>query len=172
MTLLELYPWSTALALSTITFLFTVIWGRPLIGLLKRWNIGKQIRVDGPSTHQVKMGTPTMGGWLFILGVVIITLVVNIAGLKRTIAAFLGSGDVGGLGWGDDRPLISSGRSILVPLGTLVAFGVLGAIDDWEGVRGKRVGEGLTARAKFAIQMILAGEIALILYYGLDIHRI
>ena len=29
----------------------------------QHWNIGKQIRVDGPSTHQVKMGTPTMGGW-------------------------------------------------------------------------------------------------------------
>lgn len=172
MTLLELYPWSTALALSTITFLFTVIWGRPLIGLLKRWSIGKQIRVDGPSTHQVKMGTPTMGGWLFILGVVIITLTVNIASLRRAIAALMGSGDAGELGWGDGRPLISSGRSILVPLGTLIAFGLLGAVDDWEGVKGKRVSEGMTARAKFAIQVILAGAIALILYYGMDIHSI
>jgi phospho-N-acetylmuramoyl-pentapeptide-transferase len=162
MTLLELYPWSTALALSTITFLFTVIWGNPIISLLKHWNIGKQIRVDGPSTHQVKMGTPTMGGWLFILGVVIITLTVNITNLFRR-----GSGPLT-----TTEPLTSTGRSILVPLGTLVAFGLLGAIDDWEGVRGRRVGEGLTARHKFAIQVILAGAIVLILYYGLDIHSI
>ena len=47
MTLLELYPWSTALALSTVAFLFTVIWGRPLIGLAQAVEIGKQIRVDG-----------------------------------------------------------------------------------------------------------------------------
>ena len=130
MSLLELYPWSTALALSTITFLFTVIWGKPLIGLLKRWGIGKQIRVDEPSTHQVKIKTPTMGGWLFILGVVIITLTANIASLWRAIFAFLGLDRVQGLGGGGERPLISSGRSILVPLKTLVAFRLLNAIDD------------------------------------------
>ena len=172
MTLLELYPWSTALALSTITFLFTVIWGTPMISLLKHWRFGKKIRVDGPSTHQVKMGTPTMGGWLFILGVVIITLTVNIAGLWRAIPVFLGLDSAYGPGEGIERPLISSGRSTLVPLGTLVAFGLLGAIDDWKGVKGKRVGEGLTARAKFAIQVVLAGAISLILYYALDIHSI
>jgi phospho-N-acetylmuramoyl-pentapeptide-transferase len=123
------------------------------------------------------MGTPTMGGWLFILGVVIITLTVNIAGLwadqsPRAIPALLGLDGTQRPGESSDRPLISSGRSILVPLGTLIAFGLLGAIDDWEGVRGRRVGEGLTARAKLAIQVILACAISLILYYGLDIHSI
>ena len=86
--------------------------------------------------------------------------------------AFCGTDGEEGSGWSSDRPLISSGRSILVPLGTLVVFGLLGAIDDWEGVRGRRIGEGLTARAKLAIQVILAGAISMILYYGLDIHSI
>ena len=148
---LDLYPWSTALALSTIAFLATVIWGRSFIGLLKRWGIGKQIRLDGPQSHRVKMGTPTMGGWLFIIGAVIITVSLNIINLI--------SGNL-------------EGRSILVPLGSLAAFGLLGAIDDWEGIKGRRIAEGLTARTKFAIQVVLAAGIALVLYFGLDIHSI
>jgi phospho-N-acetylmuramoyl-pentapeptide-transferase len=151
MPVLDLYPWSTALALSTVAFLFTVTWGRPLIDLLKRWGVGKQIRVDGPQSHQVKMGTPTMGGWLFIFAVVIITLVLNIINLIRRSY---------------------EGRSILVPLGALVSFGLLGAIDDWEGIKGKRIAEGLTVQAKFVIQIVLATGLAMVLYFGLDTHSI
>jgi phospho-N-acetylmuramoyl-pentapeptide-transferase len=151
MPLLDLYPWSTALTLSTVTFLFTVIWGAPLINLLKRWGIGKQIRVDGPSSHQVKMGTPTMGGWLFIISVVVITVTMNVINLMQ-------------------RNM--EGRSILVPLGALVGFGLLGAVDDWEGIKGRRIAEGLTARTKFAVQVALALGLALVLYFGLDVHSI
>ncbi|MBL7201314.1 MAG: phospho-N-acetylmuramoyl-pentapeptide-transferase [Anaerolineae bacterium] len=146
-----MYPWSTALTLSTVTFLFTVIWGRSLVRWLKRKGIGKQIRVDGPQSHQVKMGTPTMGGWLFIAGVVIITVALNIFNLIQR----------------NDE-----GRSILLPLVTLIVFGFLGAVDDWEGIKGKRIAEGLTARTKFTIQVLLAAGIGLVLYYGLDIHSI
>jgi phospho-N-acetylmuramoyl-pentapeptide-transferase len=151
MSLLELYPWSTALALSTITFLFTVTWGRPWIDLMKKRGIGKQIRVDGPQSHQVKMGTPTMGGWLFIGGVMIITVTLNVINLIQRNY---------------------EGRSILLPLGAMAAFGLLGAIDDWEGIKGRRIAEGLTARAKFAIQVMLAAGIATFLYFGLDTHSI
>jgi phospho-N-acetylmuramoyl-pentapeptide-transferase len=151
MPLLDLYPWSTALTLSTVAFLFTITWGRPLVNLLKRWGIGKQIRVDGPQSHQVKMGTPTMGGWLFIASVVIITVTLNIINLIRRNY---------------------QGRSILLPLGALISFGLLGAVDDWEGVKGKRIAEGLTARAKLAIQIALALGLVLVLYFGLDTHSI
>jgi len=151
MPLLELYPWSVALSLGTITFLFTVIWGSPFLSLLKQWGLGKKIRVDGPESHQVKAGTPTMGGWLFIIGTVIVTVTVNIINLIRGNFA---------------------GRSILVPLGTLIAFGIMGAIDDWEGIRGKRIAEGMTARTKFLIQVALSAVVAFILYFGLDIHSI
>ncbi len=51
-----------ALTLGTVAFLLAVIWGNPLLALLRKYSIGKQIRIDGPSSHQVKMGTPTMGG--------------------------------------------------------------------------------------------------------------
>ncbi len=56
-----------------IACLVSVLLGGPLIAFLKRAKIGKQIRVDGPSSHMVKMGTPTMGGVLFV-GVTLLML--------------------------------------------------------------------------------------------------
>ena len=71
-----------SLALGTITFLLAVIWGRPLINLLKRYGVGKGIRIEGPSTHQVKTGTPTMGGLMILIPVLLITGILNIIGLE------------------------------------------------------------------------------------------
>jgi len=134
------------LTLGAITFFLAVIWGRPLINWLIRNEMGKKIRIEGPVSHQTKMGTPTMGGLMVILPVLIITGLLNFANL---------------LGFN----LI--GQSVLVPMGTLVAFGILGLIDDLEGVRGSRVvGEGIMARTKASWQVIFALVIALLLYIG------
>ena len=64
------------------------------------------------------------------------------------------------------------GRSILVPLGVMIAYGVLGAFDDWAGVKGMRRGEGFTARFKMEIELVLTFIVALVMYYGLDLHSI
>lgn len=135
-----------SLTLGTITFFLAVIWGRPLIAWLKRNRLGKQIRVEEPGAHQLKMGTPTMGGLMVIIPVVLITGALNIANL-------LGFNIIG--------------QSVLIPMSTLVAFGILGAIDDLEGIRGTRAkGEGITARAKAAWQFVFAGAISLVLFLG------
>ena len=63
------------------------------------------------------------------------------------------------------------GRSILLPLLVMVAFGILGAIDDWEGIRGPRRGLGMRARTKFFIQIILAVATAYILKNVLDVPQ-
>ena len=60
---------SLALALSTLGFMMAVIWGGPLVRLLRYLKIGKLIRVEGPGRHFTKMGTPTMGGVMIILPV-------------------------------------------------------------------------------------------------------
>ncbi len=134
------------LTLGAITFFLAVIWGRPLINWLIRNEMGKKIRVEEPGSHQMKMGTPTMGGLMVILPVLIITGLLNFANL---------------LGFN----LI--GQSVLVPMGTLVAFGILGLIDDLEGIRGSRVaGEGIMARTKALWQVIFALVVALLLYIG------
>ncbi|HKZ70386.1 MAG TPA: phospho-N-acetylmuramoyl-pentapeptide-transferase [Anaerolineales bacterium] len=140
------------LTLGVTAFLLTVIWGGPFIELLKRFKIGKQIRVDGPQTHFTKMGTPTMGGLLFIVPVLGITAVLNVVNLVK--------------------PVI--GRSILLPLGILVAFALLGAVDDWEGLRGRRskTGEGMLGRYKFLYQWVLAGTAGVMLYFFLGVHSL
>ena len=143
---------SFGLILASISFLMVVFWGGPYIGLLKRWRVGKRIRIDGPSGHQTKMGTPTMGGILITIPVILITLALNIYNLI-----------------GDDTVL---GRSILVPLGVMIAYAVLGALDDWAGVKGMRRGEGFTARFKMEIELVLTFVVALVMYYGLDLHSI
>lgn len=137
-----------ALALSGISFLMAVIWGQPLLRILKHFKIGKIIRVEGPNSHISKMGTPTMGGVMFIAPVALLTILLNAATL---------------LG------LNVLGRSVLLPLGTLIIFGILGMIDDWEGIRGTRKGIGMRARTKFILQVIIATFIALILKYVLDV---
>ena len=144
---------STALALSLagLSFMMTVIWGGPLLRILRHFKIGKLIRLDEPGHHQVKMGTPTMGGVMIILPVAMITFLLNavsIIGLKPT------------------------GRSVMVPLIVMFGYALLGMIDDWEGIRGKRRGDGMRARTKFAAQVILALGTAVVLKYMLHVPEI
>tara|TARA_B100000945_G_scaffold305173_1_gene291394 strand:- start:214 stop:1206 length:993 start_codon:yes stop_codon:yes gene_type:complete len=139
-----------SLTLASITFIMTVIWGGPLLEILRRLRIGKQIRVDGPQTHFSKLGTPTMGGLLVIAPVLVITAVLNLVSLAKVV----------------------TGRSILLPLAVLIGFAVLGVWDDWYGLRNERSGEGIRARYKFFVQVVIALGAVLVLYYGFDIHSV
>jgi phospho-N-acetylmuramoyl-pentapeptide-transferase len=133
-----------ALTMGVLAFLLGVIWGGPFVEILRRLKIGKLIRAELSASHQRKMGTPTMGGIMIILPAVLITLALNLVSLVR-------------------RDFAVTGPSILVPLLVMVGFAILGGIDDWEGIsrsRGRPVGEGLSARAKFLGQLILAGGAA------------
>ncbi len=136
-----------AVSLAGLSFMMTVIWGGPLLRVLRHFKIGKVIRVEEPGKHMVKMGTPTMGGALIILPVVMLTVLLN-------AAALIG--------------FKVSGKSVFVPLATMVAFGILGALDDWEGIRGVRKGDGMRARTKFVAQWLFAGVAAWTLKYVLD----
>ena len=141
-----------ALSLGGFTFLLAVIWGGPLIEVLRRLGIGKEIRVDIRGMHQAKIGTPTMGGLLIIIPILVITAGLNLVNV---------------LG------LTVIGRSILLPLTVMLLYGGLGMIDDWEGVRGMGVlGEGLPIRAKFLAQVVLALGIALALMYGMGARSV
>ena len=131
-----------ALALSGLSFMMTVIWGGPLLRILRHFKIGKLIRVEGPKSHFTKMGTPTMGGVMFVIPVAVITLLLNAVSL---------------LG------LNLIGRSVLLPVTVLIGFAVLGAIDDWEGIRGPRRGLGMRARTKFLLQVVFAAGVAYVL---------
>lgn len=138
-----------ALSLAGLSFMMTVIWGGPLLRVLRHFKIGKIIRVEEPGHHGVKMGTPTMGGIMFILPVLLLT------GLLNSVALI-------GLS------ISGIGRSILVPMIVMVGYALLGAVDDWEGIHGKRKGEGMRARTKFIFQVLLALGTAWVLKYVLN----
>ena len=137
-----------SLSLAVLAFMMTVIWGGPLLRILRHFKVGKIIRVEEPGHHAVKMGTPTIGGVMFIAPVVLLTLLLNASSLFGVTGI---------------------GRSILLPLVVMVAFAIMGAIDDWEGIRGPRKGEGMRSRTKFLIQVGLALATAYALKYLLQV---
>jgi phospho-N-acetylmuramoyl-pentapeptide-transferase len=143
---------SMALALAGFSFLLTVIWGGPLLRILRTLKVGELIRVEGPQRHFTKLGTPTMGGVLIILPVLLLTLLLNAASLTGFTVL---------------------GRSVLLPLAVMMLFAGLGAVDDWEKLRGrKRRGEGMRIRTKFILQVVLALVTAFGLRYVLDVPEL
>ena len=137
-----------ALGLAGLAFMMTVIWGGPLLRILRHFKVGKIIRDDEPGAHLVKMGTPTMGGVMIILPVALITVLLNAVSLIGMKVL---------------------GASVLVPLAAMVGYAVLGALDDWEGIRGKRKGEGMRIRTKLIAQIVLALALAAVLRFFLDV---
>ncbi len=139
---------SLALSLAALSFMMTVIWGGPLLRILRHFKIGKIIRVEEPSHHAIKMGTPTMGGVMVIAPVLLLTVLLN-------AVALIGFKQNG------------VGRSVLVPMIVMVGYAALGMVDDWEGIRGKRKGEGMRARTKFLFQVVMGVGTAVVLKYML-----
>jgi phospho-N-acetylmuramoyl-pentapeptide-transferase len=130
-------------ALAALTALvLSLLLGPWLIAKLRQLQIGQEIREEGPSSHQVKRGTPTMGGVLIIPSIVVPTLL-----------------------WADLR-----NPFVWIVCGSTLAFGGLGFLDDYLKISKKR-NLGLTARAKFVLQIGVALVIGAILvsfsHYGL-----
>ena len=99
-------PMALSLTFGVIACLLALIVGHPFVRFLRRRGLGKKIRIEGPTSHIEKTGTPTMGGLLISGTVLIVTAV-----LTFTVYT-----DVG--------------RSILLPLFVLVTCAILGAVDD------------------------------------------
>jgi len=130
-------------AFASLTALFLcVILGPWLIARLREFQIGQHIREDGPSSHQKKAGTPTMGGVLIIISIVVPTLL-----------------------WADLRD-----PYVWVALLGLVSYGAIGYFDDYAKIM-KRRNLGFTARQKFALQVFTACVLAAILL-GMHAHGI
>ena len=112
-----------------------------------RLKAGKHIRPELGEAHQKKAGTPTMGGILIVLPVIVITVALNVVSIIHSRSAI-------------------TGPSVLLPLFVLISFGALGMLDDWQGFRRARgearYGEGLSGRVKMLIQIVLAGIVAVL----------
>ncbi len=131
---------ATWLALTAAAaFGITAALGFWLIPLLHKLKFGQTIREVGPKWHKNKQGTPTMGGVMFILGIVIAALLC----LPLCYAQ---------LGW--ETPLMLS--KVFGGLLMAVGFGAIGFMDDFISIRKKR-NLGLTEKQKLALQFLVAG---------------
>ena len=119
--------------LTALTISFIV--GPAVIRRLTALKIGQSVRSDGPQTHLVKAGTPTMGGALILVSVTVTTLL-----------------------WAD-----LSNDYVWVALLTLVGFGVIGWVDDWRKVVEKN-SRGLASRWKYFWQSLIGLAVAVYLW--------
>ncbi|MCK5717327.1 MAG: phospho-N-acetylmuramoyl-pentapeptide-transferase [Thiomargarita sp.] len=123
--------------LGTVTaLLIALILGPWMIRSLQRKQIGQSVRDDGPQSHLSKAGTPTMGGALMLVAIIISTLL-----------------------WAD-----LSNRFVWIILGVMFLFGVIGWIDDYRKVT-KRNSDGLSAKQKYFWQSVIGGGAAMILLF-------
>src|SRR6202047_3017029 len=117
---------------ASLTALFTALIVGPLvIGRLREFQIGQYIREEGPKAHQKKAGTPTMGGLLMLISIVVPTLL-----------------------WAD-----LSNRFVWIAVFATCAFAAIGFADDYAKVTHHR-NLGLTARAKLGLQIAASVVIA------------
>src|SRR6266705_186593 len=123
----------TAFASLTAMFLCIVL-GPWLIDRLREFQIGQHIREDGPQSHQKKAGTPTMGGLLICVSIVVPTLL-----------------------WADLRV-----PAVWVAQIGLLTFGAIGFWDDYLKVRRKR-NLGLTVRHKLALEVLASMLVGVLL---------
>lgn len=127
-----------------LAFAVTALLGPAFIKWLHRLKYGQEIREEGPSWHQKKSGTPTMGGIIFIVGIGVAIAVNSI------ILAINGN-------------LTGTAMKAVVLFAVSLGFGAIGFVDDYIKVVKKR-NLGLTAIQKFLLQVAFAAVYVVIMY--------
>lgn len=135
---------TTTLILSfIIAFFVAFAVGAWLVPFLRKIKAGQLIREEGPTWHNSKSGTPTMGGIMFIAATTIVCL---------------------GLGW---KRMTAGDYSHIFVLIFALIYGAIGFLDDFEKLKHKR-NLGLTAKQKFLLQLVVAiAFIYLLRFFGL-----
>jgi phospho-N-acetylmuramoyl-pentapeptide-transferase len=120
-------------ALTSLVISFLV--GPTLIKKLTYYKVGQAVREDGPQTHLIKSGTPTMGGALILVAIAVSTML-----------------------WAD-----LSNKFVWVVLATTLGFGAIGWVDDWRKVV-HRNPKGLSAKEKYFWQSVVGLAVAVFLW--------
>ena len=126
------------LLVAVIAFAITAALGKWMIPFLHKLKFGQTIREVGPSWHKNKQGTPTMGGLMFILGIVV--------AMMACLPVFYPLGM--------EETLLMKAK-VFAGLGMAVAFGAIGFMDDYISILKKR-NLGLTERQKLVLQFAVA----------------
>jgi phospho-N-acetylmuramoyl-pentapeptide-transferase len=153
------------LVLAAAGFTLSLLIGKPLLAWLKAKKIGKRVLAEGPQSHKVKNGTPTMGGLMIISSILIVAFFIM---------------------------YITGSKAMLLPIGILISCGLLGAVDDMLSLVGRDQllpptkpesafqrfrrrllqQRGLTARFKMSWLVAISLVAALILHIPLDLQKV
>lgn len=126
---------------AVVAFIVTASLGIPALPILKRLKFGQTIREDGPSWHNSKQGTPTMGGIIMIAGTVLsLAVTYTVAMIAKTDLAA--------------EKTTNRFSIFLASIGLALAMGIIGFMDDYIKVVKKR-NLGLNARQKTILQMLV-----------------
>ena len=142
----------SALSAVFISFLITLFSGKIVIPFLHKLKYGQTILEVGPSWHKNKQGTPTMGGIMFIVGIVISTVI--------CVPAYYKISEISGVN-ATETPLMIV--KIFAGLALAVAYGVVGLMDDYVKVS-KKQNKGLTPKQKLILQFGIVGCYFLVLH--------
>ena len=142
--------WTFCAAL--LAFIISAVTGKFLIPYLRKLHFGQTILEEGPKWHKGKQGTPTMGGIMFIVAIVVVTMI------STVIYAFTGADLVNSFFADIPRECMF----IFCGLGLAVANGFIGFIDDYIKVVKKR-NLGLTASQKLILQFLVAAAFLAVL---------
>lgn len=132
-----------ALVIGAIAFMVALVAGGPTVAFLRRQKVGKSISADVPGTHAFKAGTPTMGGIIILVTVLLVTAPFN----------------------------INERLSILLPFSVIAVTGVMGFADDLGTLQG-RVQKGLAWRLKLSVLLVVGLVAGFVLWHPdlLDLH--
>lgn len=132
----------TALIICAVAFVVTAAIGPAVIRYLRKMKFGQKILEIGPKWHMNKQNIPTMGGFMFIIGIAIAVVAGNLL--------------VGGLA-------VPS----LAVLGLAVAYGAVGLVDDYAKIK-KKENAGLSPKQKLVLQILVAAVFILVLFLQSD----
>ncbi len=131
---------NTFIVSAVLSFLIAAVLGPILIPVLHRLKFGQEIREIGPSWHKKKSGTPTMGGFIFIIPVIICTVLFAKSRTQMGISLMLFA----------------------------LSFGLVGFADDYIKVV-KKHNLGLTEKQKFLLQLLFSVVFVIVAVYGLKL---
>ena len=130
-----------------LSFVITMILGLIIVPILKKLKVGQIERDDGPESHLKKQGTPTMGGIIIMLGIIIVT-----------IAAYIYYSAIDG----------NVAKNLIPILGLTIGFGVIGFIDDFKKLVLKNT-KGLKPSLKMLGLLIISVIYVMYLIKGLNL---
>ena len=148
-----------------VSFVIALVLGKCLIPWLHKLKFGQTILEDGPTWHQKKQGTPTMGGILFIAGflVAVAAAVVAVYTIKTPLIIELPNAEMQNLRVPELLSSVDEKMRFWGDVGLALGCGLIGFADDYIKVVKKR-NLGLTAIQKLLMQLVLATAYAVLMY--------